>query len=182
MKMRTLGRNGTEASASGLGCMRMSYFPGAQKSRNIRNDDESVATIEAVLDAGITLINTGGMGHNESLVARAISERRDEVFLSVKFGAQRSPSGAFLGVDARPNSVKNFAAYSLQRLGVDVSAGPRGPGRAHRGNRRCDCRSHPGGKGALPRDFPRPVRSSFAARTPSIRLPRWKSNTRWRRG
>ena len=60
------------------------------------------------------------MGHNELLISRAIKERRDDAFLSVKFGAQRSPSGAFLGADLRPNSVKNFAAYSLQRLDVDV--------------------------------------------------------------
>ena len=72
---------------------------------------------------GINFLDTGdfyGMGHNELLISRAIKERRDNAFLSVKFGAQKSPSGAFLGADLRPNSVKNFAAYSLQRLDVDV--------------------------------------------------------------
>ncbi len=68
-------------------------------------------------------MNTGdfyGMGHNELLVGRAIEGRRDQALISVKFGALRSPSGQMLGIDARPNAVKNFAAYSLQRLGVDV--------------------------------------------------------------
>ena len=71
----------------------------------------------------MTLLNTAdfyGMGHNESLVSRAIKGRRDQAFLSVKCGMLRSPAGAFLGIDGRPNAVKNFAAYSLQRLGVDV--------------------------------------------------------------
>jgi aryl-alcohol dehydrogenase-like predicted oxidoreductase len=93
------------------------------RSRAGRDDAESLATITEALDSGITLIDTGdfyGMGHNEALVARAIAGRRESVFLSVKFGALRSPSGAFLGFDGRPAAVKNFAAYSLQRLGVDV--------------------------------------------------------------
>jgi aryl-alcohol dehydrogenase-like predicted oxidoreductase len=102
--------------------MRMSNFPGSQASRNTNSEAESIATIHAALDAGINFLDTGdfyGMGHNEMLVGRALSGRRDDAFISVKFGAQKSPSGAFLGFDARPNSVKNFAAYSLQRLGVD---------------------------------------------------------------
>jgi aryl-alcohol dehydrogenase-like predicted oxidoreductase len=86
-------------------------------------DEESIATVQAALDAGMTLLNTAdfyAMGHNESLIGRAIKGRRDQAFLSVKCGMLRSPSGAFLGIDGRPNAVKNFAAYSLQRLGVDV--------------------------------------------------------------
>jgi aryl-alcohol dehydrogenase-like predicted oxidoreductase len=86
------------------------------------DEAESVATIQAAIDAGITLLDTGdfyGMGHNEMLLARALAGRRNEVLLSVKFGAMRSPDGAFLGVDGRPQAVKNFAAYSLQRLGTD---------------------------------------------------------------
>ncbi len=116
MEMRRLGRNGPVVSALGVGCAGMSL-------QRPRDDDESLATLQAVLDAGITLLDTGdfyGMGHNETLVARAIKGRRDQAFLSVKFGAIFSPTGAFLGVDGRPNSVKNFASYSLQRLGVDV--------------------------------------------------------------
>jgi aryl-alcohol dehydrogenase-like predicted oxidoreductase len=84
---------------------------------------ESIATIHAALDAGVTLIDTGdfyGMGHNEMLIGEALrGRRRDDVIISVKFGAQRSPSGEWLGYDARPQAVKAFAAYSLKRLGVD---------------------------------------------------------------
>lgn len=119
MKMRTLGRNGPRISAIGLGCMRMSNFAGPKSS----TDEEGIATIRAALDAGINFLNTGdfyGMGHNELLVGQAIQGRRDQALISVKFGALRSPSGQFLGIDVRPNAVKNFAAYSLQRLGVDV--------------------------------------------------------------
>jgi aryl-alcohol dehydrogenase-like predicted oxidoreductase len=120
MQYRTLGEQGARVSALGLGCMGMSGGPG---SRTPATEAEGIATIEAALDAGITLLNTGdfyAMGHNELLIGQALRRRPDAAFLSVKFGAQRSPSGAFLGFDGRPNSVKNFAAYSLQRLGVDV--------------------------------------------------------------
>ena len=123
MKMRRLGRNGPPVSAIGLGCMRMSNIMGGpQPEPDSDRDRESVATIEAALDAGITLLNTGdfyGMGHNETLIAKAIRRRRDQVFLSVKGGIQRTHTGAILGMDGRPNSIKNFVAYSLQRLGVD---------------------------------------------------------------
>jgi len=119
MQMRTLGQKGPRVSALGLGCMRMSGFAGSKPN----TDAEGIATIQAALDAGINFLNTGdfyGMGHNEHLVGQAIKGRRDQALISVKFGALRSPSGQMLGVDARPNAVKNFAAYSLQRLGVDV--------------------------------------------------------------
>jgi aryl-alcohol dehydrogenase-like predicted oxidoreductase len=116
MKFRTLGRNGPSVSALGLGCMGMSalYGPADEK--------ESLATLHAALDAGINLLDTGdfyGMGHNESLVRQAIQGRREQAFVCVKFGAQRSPDGQFVGVDTRPASVKNFLAYTLQRLGTD---------------------------------------------------------------
>lgn len=112
-----LGATGPEVFALGLGCMGMSGVYGAT------NDDESVATIEAAIDAGVTLIDTGdfyAMGHNEMLVHRALVSRRDKVQISVKFGAMRGPDGSWVGFDARPAAVKNFAAYSLKRLGVDV--------------------------------------------------------------
>jgi aryl-alcohol dehydrogenase-like predicted oxidoreductase len=84
---------------------------------------ESIATIHEALDSGLTLLDTGdfyGQGGNELLLREALKgRRRDGVLLSVKFGAMRDPSGAFVGFDARPAAVKNFAAYSLQRLGVD---------------------------------------------------------------
>ena len=117
MQMRRLGKDGPLVSAIGLGCMRMSMPPSALA------EDEGIATIEAALDAGIKFLITGdfyGMGHNEMLVGRAIRHRRDEAVISVKFGAMKAPSGAILGVDCRPAAVKNFAAYSLQRLGIEV--------------------------------------------------------------
>lgn len=116
METRRLGKDGPRVSALGLGCEGMS-------GRRPRDDDESVATIRAALDGGINFLNTAdfyGMGHNESLIGQAVKERRDDAFLSVKFGMMRSPSGAFLGLDGRPESVKNFASYSLQRLGVEA--------------------------------------------------------------
>jgi aryl-alcohol dehydrogenase-like predicted oxidoreductase len=86
------------------------------------DESQSVRTIHDAIDAGINLLDTGdfyGMGHNELLVRKAIEGRRDQVLLSVKFGALRDPRGGWIGFDARPVAVKNFLAYSLQRLGVD---------------------------------------------------------------
>jgi aryl-alcohol dehydrogenase-like predicted oxidoreductase len=87
------------------------------------DETESIATIRAALDAGITLLDTGdfyGMGHNEMLLGRALAGvPRDSVFIQVKFGAQRDPGGGFLGFSARPEAVKTSLAYSLQRLGTD---------------------------------------------------------------
>ena len=84
---------------------------------------ESVATIRAALDAGINLLDTGdyyGMGHNEMLIRDALRGRdRDDVVISVKFGALRAPDNAFIGIDGRPVAVKNFLAYTLRRLGTD---------------------------------------------------------------
>ena len=117
MQMRTLGQHGPKASAIGLGCMGMSGMYGPADRA------ESLATIHAAVDAGINLIDTGdfyGMGHNELLIAEALGERpREEVLISVKFGAQRGPDGAWLGYDARPQAVKTACAYSLQRLRTD---------------------------------------------------------------
>ena len=84
---------------------------------------ESIATIHAALDAGVTLIDTGdfyGMGHNELLIREALrGRRREQALVSVKFGALRGPDLAWNGYDARPAAVKNFLAYTLQRLGLD---------------------------------------------------------------
>jgi aryl-alcohol dehydrogenase-like predicted oxidoreductase len=116
MKQRPLGRAGPTVSALGLGCMGMSGMYGPSDRA------ESIATIHAALEAGITLLDTGdfyGMGHNEMLIGEALKGRRDQAVLSVKFGAQRDPAGAWVGYDARPAAVKTALAYTLQRLGVD---------------------------------------------------------------
>ena len=117
MKLRRLGDFGPEVSAIGLGCMGMSDFYGPA------DEKESLATLREALEAGITLLDTGdfyGAGHNEMLIREALQGRnRDRVVLSVKFGALRSPSGAFLGFDGRPSAIKNFISYSLKRLGTD---------------------------------------------------------------
>jgi len=113
---RRLGRNGPHVFPIALGCMGMSGMYGPS------DEAESIATLHAAVDAGVNLIDTGdfyGMGHNELLVGRAIRLLRDQVLLSVKFGAQRGPDGSWLGYDARPAAVKTALAYSLRRLGVD---------------------------------------------------------------
>src|SRR5262245_47990177 len=118
--MKRLGKNGPVVSDLGLGCMGLSRHA---RERNADKDRAAVATIQAAIDAGITFLDTAdfyGSGHNEQLVGQAIRGRRDSAFLSVKCGALFAPSGRILGLDGRPNSVKNFCAYSLQRLGVDV--------------------------------------------------------------
>ena len=117
METRQLGTAGPRVSALGLGTMGMSDMYGPADRA------ESIATIHAALDAGINLIDTGdfyGMGHNEMLIAEALAGgRRDKALISVKFGALRDPSNAWLGFDARPAAVKTFVTYSLRRLGVD---------------------------------------------------------------
>ena len=111
-----LGSSDQTISTVGLGCMAMSGGYG------MPDDAESIATIHAALEAGIALIDTGdfyGMGHNEMLIAQALKGKRERAFLSVKFGAMRSPDGTFGSYDLRPAAVKNFLAYTLRRLGTD---------------------------------------------------------------
>lgn len=113
-----LGNNGPLVSKLGLGCMRMSSVWGSATN----DENESIATIQMALDSGINFLNTGdfyGSGHNELLVGRAIKGRRDEAFISVKFGAIFY-NGQWIGMDLRPNSIKNFINYSLVRLGIDT--------------------------------------------------------------
>jgi len=115
--LRKLGRTGPEVYPIGLGCMGMSDGVYGQA-----DEPESLATIHAAIDAGINLIDTGdfyGMGHNEMLIGRALHFQREQVLLSVKFGAQRGPDGSWLGYDARPAAVKTALAYTLKRLGTD---------------------------------------------------------------
>ncbi len=113
-----LGKNGPLVSKLGLGCMRMSPVWGS-----VANDEnESIATIHAALDNGINFLNTGdfyGSGHNELLVGKAIKGRRDDAFISVKFGAIFY-NNQWIGLDLRPVAIKNFINYSLVRLGIDT--------------------------------------------------------------
>src|SRR3954465_15505488 len=116
MQSRQLGTTGPIVSALGLGAMGMSDLYGPADRA------ESIATIHAALDAGITLLDTGdfyGMGHNELLIREALQGRgRDSVTISVKFGALRDPDSGWAGYDGRPAAVKNFLAYTLNRLGT----------------------------------------------------------------
>ncbi|MSQ73354.1 MAG: aldo/keto reductase [Betaproteobacteria bacterium] len=118
MQTTLLGKGGPLVSVVGLGCMGMS--PGVYGPVD---DAESIATLHAAMEAGITLLDTGdfyGMGHNEMLIRKALEGRsRERVILSVKFGAQRDPAGVAVGYDARPQAVKTFLAYTLRRLGTD---------------------------------------------------------------
>ena len=111
MDTRQLGTGGPVVGAIGLGAMGMSsgvYGPA--------DEAEGIATIHAALDAGVTLIDTGdfyAMGHNELLIREALrGRRRDDVVLSVKFGALRGPAGEWGGVDTRPVAVRNFVLRS----------------------------------------------------------------------
>jgi aryl-alcohol dehydrogenase-like predicted oxidoreductase len=117
MHTARLGTTGPVVSAIGLGCMGMSGLYGPA------TEDESIATIRAALDAGVTLLDTGdfyGVGQNEMLLREALRGRpRDHAVLSVKFGALRAPGGGWGGVDTRPAALRNFLAYTLQRLGTD---------------------------------------------------------------
>ena len=114
METRKLGSTGPQTSQLGLGLMGMSDLYGPA------DRTESIATIHAALDAGVTLLDTGdfyGMGHNEMLLGEALRGRdREQVQISVKFGALRDPDGGFIGYDSRPQAVANFLAYSLRRL------------------------------------------------------------------
>lgn len=117
MNTRTLGAHGPRVSEIGLGLMGMSDLYGPA------DEAESIATIQAALDAGITLLDTGdwyGMGHNELLLRDALRGRnRGQAVISVKFGLLRDPGGQVLGIDGRPAAVKTSLAYTLRRLGTD---------------------------------------------------------------
>lgn len=113
-----LGQNGPTVSKLGLGCMRMSSIWGGPTP----DETECIATIHQVLDSGINFLNTGdfyGAGHNEMLIGKAIKGRRDDAFISVKFGAIFH-NGQWIGLDLRPVAIKNFINYSLTRLGIET--------------------------------------------------------------
>jgi aryl-alcohol dehydrogenase-like predicted oxidoreductase len=117
MKTRKLGKGGLEVSTLGLGCMDMSdFYKGATEA-------EAVATIHRAIDLGITFLDTAdiyGPFTNEELVGRALRGRRDRVVLATKFGNMRTPEGAFLGINGKPEYVRQACDASLRRLGVDT--------------------------------------------------------------
>jgi aryl-alcohol dehydrogenase-like predicted oxidoreductase len=117
MEQRKLGTGGLVVSAQGLGCMGMSEFYGRA------DDAESVRVIHRAIDLGVTFLDTAdmyGVGRNEELVGRAIRDRRQKVVLATKFGNVRGPKGEFLGVNGKPDYVRQACDASLRRLGVDA--------------------------------------------------------------
>jgi aryl-alcohol dehydrogenase-like predicted oxidoreductase len=114
MKQRLLGPGGLAVSPIGLGCMGFSQGYGPA------DDGESISTLRAALDLGVTFLDTAmsyGRGHNEELVGRAIAGRREQVVLATKFGIVRGRDGVAL--DGRPEHVRGYCEASLSRLGVD---------------------------------------------------------------
>lgn len=120
MKTKKLGKNGPEVSTIGLGCMGMSDLYG---SKSTRNDEQSLKVLNEAMNRGITMLDTGdyySAGHNELLIGKAIKNREIKPVICVKFGALRDPKGMWNGFDVRPAAIKNFAAYTLTRLGVEA--------------------------------------------------------------
>jgi aryl-alcohol dehydrogenase-like predicted oxidoreductase len=116
MLQRKLGSQGLIVSGLGLGCMGMSDFYAG------RDEAQAIDTIHRALDLGIDFLDTADMYgpfRNEELVGRAIADRRDEVIVATKFGNVRSPDGAFLGINGKPEYVRSACEGSLRRLGVD---------------------------------------------------------------
>ena len=117
MKRRTLGSNGPEVSAIGLGCMGMSDFYGPAE------DARSINVIHHALDVGIDFFDTAdmyGVGANEELLGRALKDRRERAIIATKFGNVRGSDGTFLGISGKPEYLRRACDASLRRLGIDT--------------------------------------------------------------
>src|SRR5437870_9783762 len=118
MKRRKLGKSGLEVSAIGLGCMGMSFGYGPPKEKQ-----EMITLIRAAVERGVTFFDTAegyGPFTNEELVGEALAPFRRQVVIATKFGFKFGPKGEQIGLDSRPEHIKQVAEASLKRLKVDA--------------------------------------------------------------
>ena len=113
----TLGRSTLDVNRIGLGCMGMSEFYGSF------NEEESIKTLHKAIDLGVNFFDTAdmyGSGANEQLLGKAFKEHWDKIVLATKFAIMRGPNGEFLGLNGKPEYIKQACDQSLQNLGVEA--------------------------------------------------------------